>query len=389
MSFSKNSNSLNSAKTFIDFKPAEIKKNKRLQIVYYYKHPITNKFVRVRLSVPKVSPYKERKQLALSMMLEINFKLKNGWLPIYDNVGTNDFKTLDFCFELFLSHFEKDIKKGVKRPDTYRSYKSFISMIKKYITYSNLRVKMIFEFKKEFIINYLDWIYYDRQNSARTYNNHLGFIITFLNFALERGFVKNNQALGLKKKPKQEKKRKAFTLEVKTQVKKIKEYNKAYYCLCMATYYCFIRRTELTKLKVKDVDLINNSIVLNSEISKNKKTNVITIPKAYFPILTNHLKTANNNDFLFSANNFLPGPKKLTPKKISDYWTSFKKKNKISKEYQFYSLKDTGITDLLRTGVPAVKVRDQARHYNLNITESYISRATTYDEDVLNSDFNF
>ena len=141
----------------------------------------------------------------------------------------------------------------------------------------------------------------------------------------------------------------------------------------MATYYCFIRRTELTKLKVKDVYLINKCIIIDEKISKNKKTDTVTIPDAYLELLTEHLKNANNEDYLFS-DDFKTGKKILAPKKISDTWNKCRKILKIENQYQFYSLKDTGITDLLNTGIPALKVRDQARHYDLKITESYVQR---------------
>ena len=58
-------------------------------------------------------------------------------------------------------------------------------------------------------------------------------------------------------------------------------------------------------------------------------------------------------------------------------------------KYQFYSLKDTGITDLLNSSIPAIKVRDQARHYDLKITESYTARNKFADETLRNSSFEF
>jgi integrase/recombinase XerD len=42
-----------------------------------------------------------------------------------------------------------------------------------------------------------------------------------------------------------------------------------------------------------------------------------------------------------------------------------------SKEMQFYSLRDTGITQMLRSGVSAGQVRDQAGHSSLEITNLY------------------
>lgn len=58
-------------------------------------------------------------------------------------------------------------------------------------------------------------------------------------------------------------------------------------------------------------------------------------------------------------------------------------------EYQFYSLKDTGITDLLNSGVPSLSVRDQARHSELATTEKYIEKRSQVDQRILNSRDSF
>src|SRR5690606_16911277 len=123
--------------------------------------------------------------------------------------------------------------------------------------------------------------------------------------------------------------------------------------------------------------------------AKNRMTQVITIPNQYMPILSWHIKSAVNSDYLFSDDGFKPGTKKLAPKKISDTWDKFRKEYKIQDVYQFYSLKDTGITDLLESGIPAIKVRDQARHRDIRDTEKYTRRTTQAESMIMNSGFSF
>ena len=47
----------------------------------------------------------------------------------------------------------------------------------------------------------------------------------------------------------------------------------------------------------------------------------------------------------------------------------------FSSRYKFYSLKDTGITNMLRKNVDTVSVRDQARHSSIEITNIYVSKS--------------
>ena len=75
-------------------------------------------------------------------------------------------------------------------------------------------------------------------------------------------------------------------------------------------------------------------------------------------------------DYLFSES-YLPGAVQLAPKKISDEWVKIRTALKLPKKYQWYSLKDTGITNMLKAGVPTIAVRDQARHHSIIQTEAY------------------
>lgn len=380
---------VNSAIAFIDYKPAELRIGQRWIIVYYAKHPVTKEFTRQRVIVPKMDNTSERKKYAGRIILEINDKLQKGWLPFYDDNKTESFRTWDYCFSKFIEHTEFEVKNKQKRPDTLRAYRSYINLIKKYIGDQGITAKLILELNKTFFVNYLDWIYFERKNSSTTYNNHLTFIVNFINYCISRGWLVENFALTIKRKPKQQKKRVILTTEVKRKIKEIEILNFPYYTLCMITYYCFVRRTELTKLKVSDVRLYDGYIVLPDETSKNKKTASVTIPKELYVLLVKQLKEANSDDYLFSADSFKPGKNQLQPKKISDTWEKYRKLLNISSEFQFYSLKDTGITDLLNAGVPAIKVRDQARHHDIKITESYTARNNTFDSVVQNANFAF
>ncbi len=379
----------NKAIAFVDYKPAELRMNKRWMVIYYVKNPLTQKIERFRVNVPTMKSISERKKHGKKIELEINKKLETGWLPYYSDTNANEFKTFEFCKNLFIEQTQKEVENNVKRADTLRSYTSFLGMIDKYVETKKLKMNMMLEFNKSFVVNYLDWIYFERNNSPRTYNNHLIFIGTFVNYCVSRGYLKENFTATIIRKVQDAKIRQVLTLVEKEKLKSLKTEDFHFFTLCMATYYCYLRRTEITKLKVSDVHLEDGFIKINKTDSKNRKTESITIPNAYLQLLTEHLQNADNTDYLFSANNFKAGKTQLNPKKISDTWQKFRKTKNVAKIYQFYSLKDTGITDLLNSGIPAIKVRDQARHYDLKITESYTARNKTCDEMVKNSNFNF
>ena len=154
-------------------------------------------------------------------------------------------------------------------------------------------------------------------------------------------------------------------------------------------YYCLIRRTELTKLKVGNINLENQTLYIDSEESKNRKNATITIPTQLLNPLKKHLEGANKLYFLFSKDG-VPGTVPLVPNSITKKWSYMRTKLGIDKNIHWYSLKDSGITDLLRAGVPLISVRDHARHYSSAQTDTYTPKDMRQaDPEILKSKINF
>jgi integrase/recombinase XerD len=390
MQKNKATTSRNKATAFIDFKPAELRLGKQWLMVYYIKNPLTQSMERERVTVPKAKSKKERLEIGKKMVLDCNDKLKKGWNPYLNNpLIANQYKDFQTVKDLFIKQTELDVKKEIKRPDTLRTYKSFLSMISEYSKSKEVELQYIYQLNKIFVVNYLDWILYDRENSPRTHNNHLSFIVTFEKFCIARGFLNETITAGIVTKQENEKIRQVLSDSVKEKVRKIEFEDFHYYVVLGAFYYCHIRRTEMTKLKLSNINLLEQYIFVPKSISKNKKDEYTTIPNAYIEILKKHCENASANDYLFSANNFKPGAIQLQPKKISDNWAKIRKSKEIDKIYQAYGFKDTGITDLLNSGVAAIKVRDQARHHDIKITEKYTPRNKNSDDTIKNANVIF
>ena len=373
---------------FVDYRPAELKINNAWYIEYYVKSPSTDKLVRFRNRVPQIKTKRARELYAKKMIEAINIKLYNGWSPWYENPN-NNYKLISDAFELYINKLKKEMSDGIKSPDTLRAYTSFVSNVQRYIDEKQLAIKYLVEIDFRFVSGFLDYIYYEKNNSPATYNNYLAYFKAFLEWAKAKDYIKQNATDNIKNKPKIQKKREPLTQEVKACIKELKNTDFHFFVACMLTYFCLIRRTELTKLKVTDIRLIESRIILDGSITKNRKTDSVTIPDVFLPILAQHLQYAKNSDYLFSTDNFKPGRKQLTPKKISDTWAKYRNLYGFDSKFQFYSLKDTGIMDLLNSGVPSIKVRDQARHYDIKQTESYTTRNLIADDIIRRAKVDF
>jgi site-specific recombinase XerD len=373
------------SETFFSYTPAEIRTNKDWIIVFYAKNPTTGKLERQRVRVPKLKGYTDRMRIARKMVMEINHKLENGWSPFMQQSGKNFHSWNDAIagFEKYLSH---QVKNEVFRPDTLRTYKSNLSLIRQYIEEKHIQVVFALDFNKAFCNGYLDWIYIERQKSARTRNNQLVFLRMLANYFIGSGILGENPTNGIKNLPKTEKIRKYIPPAVREEIlTEVKQWPSGFSTMIELVYYCLIRNKELINLKVGNILIEKKLIEIPANISKNKKHEFVTIPEPFEPILKKHIAGAKADEFLFSENHFYPGTTPINDKKILYQWNKLRQKIGFKKEYHFYSLKDTGITDLFFAGVSSMSIKNQARHSSVSITEIYAHKISLVDQKIKNS----
>lgn len=376
----------------LDFIPAQVKETsgENWRVVFYVRKPGTNEMQRFRRRVKKIEGKRKRMQFAKRICSEINSKLDEGWSPFIEGQSKDEYRLFSDVLLMFLEQCERKVIDGNLRPDSLRAYQSYAKNILKYLKQKGKTEMFAVEFTKKFVVEFTDHIYFDRRRTARTSNNYLSFCSTLSHFMLDREFLSGDPTNGIKKRKNSKKKRELIPAPVR---QKIFEYqsirDKHFLTLCLTVYFCFIRRTEISKLLVEYVDLNNDTIFIPGEISKNSKDGIVTIPKKLKELLLIHLEGATKQDYLFSGKNFQPGPSKLEPKKISDTWAKMREDLKFKQEYQFYSLKDTGITELFNLNVPTIKIRDQARHHDIKITETYTPRNYKCDDTIKDLNFDF
>lgn len=104
----------------------------------------------------------------------------------------------------------------------------------------------------------------------------------------------------------------------------------------------------------------------------------MTIPmKVVHLMLDLHIFDCDDSCYLFSER-FAPGQSRKSEKVFRDYWLDHVRKDlKFPAQYKFYSLKDTGITNMLRANMDVLSVRDQARHSSILITDTYTPKDIT------------
>ena len=376
---------------FVDYIPAVLKENATWIVEYYVKNPFNDSLERKRNRVKPIPNKTERRKLARRMCTTINQKLESGWNPFVTEENVKSFSKINETFETFLNQINKKHQKNELRKDTVRAYTSYIKNLSEYLKRKNKLNDFITSYNEQILKDFLSYIYYDRNITATTHNNYLRFIKIFSNWLIDHKYISINPSLKLAKIKESDKTRCVIPYNTRIKIfKHLKETNLAYHNLCLFAFYCLVRRTEITKLKVENIVLKNSIIYITNNQSKNHRNFSITITNDLLPYLAHHIRKAKSDDYIFSANGFLPGPEKLTPKKISDTWSNYRKAIKFNKKYQWYSLKDTGITNFLQLGIPTIDVKNQARHYSIVQTEKYIPKTILKAVDgIKNANLNF
>lgn len=378
---------------FADYTPAVLKEhsNDIWEIRYYVTNPYTEKLELKRNRVKKINNKKERKKLAHRMMREINARLSKGWNPFLENPNNKDLTTFKRAIDIYLKYLSLEVKDGNLRIDTLRTYSSRLKIFFEYLGLQQKKDIFCYQFNESIISKFLDYLRYDKNVSARTRDNYMTFFKTLSSWLITKKYISKDPCLSFKKTSKKKNSRVIIPKKDRIRIfNYFEEKNKPYLVMCMACYYCLVRRTELTKLKVGDVNLKTNTLFISAENSKNHKDGFVTIPAEFAILLREHIKGYKEEQYLFSDDGYKPGNNQFLPNKCTSSWSRMRRKINIDKSIKWYALKDSGITDLIVAGIPLNSVRDQARHHSIKQTDQYIPRSMKKaDDKIKNSGIKF
>jgi integrase len=76
-------------------------------------------------------------------------------------------------------------------------------------------------------------------------------------------------------------------------------------------------------------------------------------------------------DYYLFGDNFLPNRKEAFRRRFDKEWDKMRTALSLPKEMQLYSLRDTGITEMLKTGIDPLSVKQHADHHSLEMTTIY------------------
>ena len=362
-------------RAYIDYTLPKLTEGKEWYVSYSVRNPSTDKMQRFKIKVNRWKTVREKRQAAKAIIAQISEQLSLGWNPIIEASAPKAYVKIFEALENFLKVKERELE-----ANSMRSYNSYVKSFRNWLVSKRLDASLyVAMFDKRLALEYMESI--EKSVSARTYNNYLAFCRDLFNWFKSRGYSSQNPFDEIKKKPKRltKKIRRTFTdEELSSLFSYLNRENPEYLAMCLLCYCCLLRPKEIALLRCEDIDLNRQIVYVSGEIAKNDKNSVRTIPTAVIPYFE-RLDLTKKSWFLFGDHpdyDFSPGRETICSRKIAKFWSHYVRPAcKFKEDLQFYSLKDTGVTNMIGGGVPISFVQQQADHSSISMTAIYLGKS--------------
>lgn len=119
-----------------------------------------------------------------------------------------------------------------------------------------------------------------------------------------------------------------------------------------------------------------------SDVAKNHNERKATLSDATIKLMqTWNIEKMPKNYYLLGGKDvgfdLFPHAEQADSSKMRKNWEKLRRKLSIPQEMQLYSLRDTGITDLLKSGIDPLTVMQHADHHSLEMTTKYAKHIDT------------
>lgn len=340
--------------------------------------PVSNKMKRKKIMLGRIKGKTAQRKYAQGIIMRLTDKLADGWNPWIELSAPQEYTPLTEVVNKYHDYLYKLVRDDDMREESLASYLSYLRV---FSAWCEGRITYIYQLDHRKVCEFLDYVFVDRNNTLQTRNNYLAWLKTFCNYLYQRGFItiKPTDGLSLTQRRTKKKNRDVLPEQALRQLHDYLEcHNKHYLLACYLLHYMFIRPHEMTYIKIGDISLSGPTLTLHGDNTKNRNDAVLTIPmKVVHLMLELHVFDHDDSCYLFSER-FAPGQSRKSEKVFRDYWLDHVRKDlKFPAQYKFYSLKDTGITNMLRANMDVLSVRDQARHSSILITDTYTPKDIT------------
>ena len=343
-------------------------------IEYYALHPQTQEFVRKQIKLNRIrnrfTKLSDFKAFANGMLCTINAKLAGGWSPFFQEENVRLYTPLGVVMQEYVNEKKREL-----RTNTMRSYESFCRIFGQWC---DKNVPQIYAslFNKVLAIRYLDYFYNERKVGARAWNNQLKMGRALFAWAVQKCYVKENPFENIKTKREPAKKRILIPHETRERIAEyLLENNPPFLTVCKLVFTSLIRPKEIRFIQLKHVRLRERAIIITADNAKTHNQRYAAINGQLLDYLLDLNLDKFPQDYYLFSSDLSPGKKPCAHSRFGKEWDKLRKALQLPAEMQLYSLRDTGINNLLKAGIDPLTVMQHADHHDLSMTTRYANHA--------------
>ena len=347
-------------------------------IEYYVYNPVTMKMERQRIRLEKLShQFKNRsqyKQMVMQLMMTLTGKLAGGWTPYGENQNVAEYTPINKAIEAYIADKSRDLRKA-----SMVSYISVAKIFVEWLTTQNIHEMASHLLNQRTCQRFMDELRDRPKFNNNTYNTYLKKYRACFAWMVDRGYCKENPFEKIKTLKKQEKIRQLIPVDAReTVVNHVRTSKHPNYEIVMHLIFTsLIRPSEIERLQVRDVDLKNKCIHIPANKAKTHKDRDAALSDTCIAMLIPLLSKPGILPTWYLINsNYECGPDPCYHGMFKKHWMKIRKECGLPDEMQLYSLKDSGITEMLEAGVSINQVKEAAGHADISTTNKYIGKDT-------------
>lgn len=270
------------------------------------------------------------------------------------------------------------LKKASLKPKSFRGYRNIHDMFLKWLTLYHYQKLRLHQFTPAMAQAYLDYLLIEKGYAGKTHNNQHGILHTFFGAMMIPGrkWIAANPFAGVAMLPEDQGDNIPYTEKERADIAKyLRENDRRMYYAIHFLFHCYIRKTELTTVRVGDIDWTNKTIKINAQASKNRIQDSVAIPEAFLPtLLEMGLDMAPKHFYIFGKKMETCEHRMTRPDDISDRYLDLK----IAMGYEagdgktFYAWKHSGAIAYWNLLKDPYALMRQLRHSDLQTTMIYL-----------------
>lgn len=357
------------------FLPAVVKFSSSygVYIEFYVLDVERDKMIRQRIRCKKIAKrYKTKReqQLAVQAVADnINSKLAHGWSPLHESEDARLYTPIHVLRDKFLSYKQAE---GI-RASTMQSYTCITGLFLRWVEDSARTGIYSGTFLRQDAIRYMDSLK-DDGSSNRNYNNHLKVLRSMFNWAVEHCYAKECAFQTVKPLKNEKKRRILIDADSRARIADwCNRHSPQFGIVCRLVYSSAMRPKEIANIQLKHVDLNRHCVIVPEENAKNGKQRCATLSPELVELLRSVTAGIDDGElFLFSQlPGMVPGRDRVSLARFRKKWDALREELALPKEMQLYSLRDTGITDMLHAGIDQLTVQHHVDHSSLAVQAIY------------------